>query len=111
MVIRLRRSAGLHEMARISQNVQELVKFTDRPGGPALSGLAALNLCLCLGRLGGMEQIAETSDRADHGRSGGIYFYLLAEPENVNVDRAVGDGTIYSPDVIQQLLAAEDHAR
>src|SRR5271156_3315478 len=38
-------------------------------------------------------------------------FDLLPEAEDVDVDRAVGDGAIMAPDGVEQLLPAENHSR
>jgi hypothetical protein len=42
---------------------------------------------------------------------GRVGFDLLPQPQDVHIHGAVGDGAILPPDGVQQLLAAEDHAR
>ncbi len=41
---------------------------------------------------------------------GGVRFYFLAEAEHVNIDSAVCNRTILSPDAVEQLFAAKDDA-
>ena len=56
-----------------------------------------------------VEAVAEAAHAADEGDAFGS-FDFLAEPEDVDVDGAVGDGAVVAPHGVQQLLAAEHHA-
>ena len=47
----------------------------------------------------------------DQPGSGGVLLDFLAQPKNIDVDCAIGDCAVLSPDSIEQLLAAENHAR
>ena len=60
---------------------------------------------------GGLERVAEAADRMNQHRIGRVALHLLAQPQDVDVHRAVGDGAVLAPHGVQQLLAAEDHAR
>ena len=46
----------------------------------------------------------------DDPRVGGILLDLLAEPENIDVDRPVGNCALLSPDGVQQLFTAKHDA-
>src|SRR5260370_38575761 len=57
---------------------------------------------------GGLKGISEPSYGADTLRVGGVLFDLLPQAQNIDVDRAVGNGVIVSPHSLQQLLADEN---
>src|SRR5712691_3458375 len=57
-----------------------------------------------------VEAISESAHAADKGHRAGP-LDLLTQPENVDVDSAVGHGTVVAPNRVQQLLAAEYDAR
>ena len=58
-----------------------------------------------------LKRIAKAAHRMNQARRGSVLFDFLPQPQNVDIDRAVGDRAILPPDGIQQLFAAEDHAR
>ena len=58
-----------------------------------------------------LKRIAEAAHRMNQPGRRRVLFDLLAQAQNIHVDGAIGDGAILPPNGVQQLFAAEDHAR
>src|SRR5262245_13439138 len=60
---------------------------------------------LVLSGLRNLEAVADATNRLDIDRVAGVGFNLLAQPADVNVDRAAVAGKIVAPDPLEQHIA------
>src|SRR6516165_4980922 len=58
-----------------------------------------------------LEGVPEATHRVNQDRTRRVFLHLLAQPEHVDIHCPVRNRAILPPDRIEQLLAAEDHAR
>ena len=57
------------------------------------------------------ETITETADRTNKERIRRVCLNLLSKAEDVDINRAVGNSAVVTPNSVKKLLAAEDNAR